>query len=138
MDLSLSVDPRSAELWHGGFFEEALAREAHLFIQATQRQSGISDRDGRSLLQHVFSEQTPILAFSERETPVERDLHDGLRFLAIGFHTAVRNVLVHDPEQRIDPDEAKVWLGLIHALRRRLDQAHRVEHQTPRAGYPAE
>ena len=84
------------------------------------------DLDGTALMEHVFSAQQPLLTFNERKTLLERDAHDGYRFLAVGLTRSVRNVLTHHDDYGLSEVEAWEWMAFISAMHRLLDGAQQV------------
>lgn len=77
-------------------------------------------------MEQAFSAQKPLLVFNERKTLLERDVHDGYRFLAVGLTRAVRNVLTHHDDYGLGETEAREWLAFISAMHRLLDAAQQV------------
>ncbi len=103
----------------------AVQEAAQRYINRVQEIAGRHDLDGVSLINHVFSENTPLLTFSARKTPLEANEHRGYHRLAVGLVTAVRNVLAHQAGVDMDSTEALEWLAFISVMHRRLDRANR-------------
>ena len=76
-----------------------------------------------------FSEDAPLLAFNNRETLIERDEHDGYRFLAVGLTRALRNVLSHHDDYGLEAGTALEWIAFISVMHRRLDQAEQIPQE---------
>ena len=85
-----------------------------------------SDLDGAALMNKAFSEDSPLLEFNDRESMIERDEHNGYRFLAVGLTHAVRNVLTHHDSYGLEALAAFEWLAFISAMHRRLDHAQQI------------
>ena len=113
-------------LFSDGHFDEAVRKAAQRFMNRVQEMVDRPDLDGVVLMNTVFSEQKPLLAFNERETLIERDEHNGFRFLAVGLAQAVRNVVTHSDAYGFDYVTAREWLMFISAMQRRLDEAEQV------------
>lgn len=128
LDLSsLHDETRVAhDLMRDGYSALAVQEAAQRFINRVQELTERHDLDGVSLIDHAFSEERPLLAFSARETLREKDEHRGYHRLAVGLATAIRNVLTHEAGAEMDPVEAFEWLAFISAMQRRLDQVDRV------------
>ena len=128
LDLSsLHDETRVAhDLMRDGYSALAVQEAAQRFINRVQELTERHDLDGADLINHVFSEERPLLAFSARETMREKDEHRGYHRLAVGLVTAIRNVLTHEAGAEMDPVEAFEWLAFISAMQRRLDQVDRV------------
>lgn len=83
--------------------------------------------DGTKLVDKVFSEKKPILAFNSLQTETEKSEHRGFADLLKGCFAAVRNPGAHEP--RIlwkGEDDAADYLTLISLLHRKLDACKRV------------
>ena len=130
---SLTVDGmnlgsgRAAELFYHGFFEEAIRTAAQELNDDLKRRVERDDLDGERLFNHVFSAQDPVLAFSDLEFMVDRDEHDGFRYLGVGMSRSLRNVLTHHSGSRHSQSQALRWLGFISVMRETLDAAMRVD-----------
>lgn len=126
---SLTVDEmdlgsgRAAALFRDGYFEEAIRVAAQELNDDLKRRVERDDLDGERLFNHVFSAQDPLLAFSDREFMVDRDEHDGFRYLGIGMSRFLRNVLTHHAGSRHTESQALRWLGFISVMRETLDSA---------------
>ena len=68
-------------------------------------------------------------------TLVDRDEHNGYRFLGVGLVQAVRNVMTHADDYDLAKTEALEWMAFISAMHRRLDGAQQFVPQ-PEAGSP--
>ena len=110
-------------LLRDGYSALAVQEAAQRFINRVQETVERRDLDGENLINHVFSEQSPMLAFSERQTLREQDEHRGYFRLAAGLVIHVRNALAHKAGAAMDPTEAMEWLGFISVMHRRLDSA---------------
>ncbi len=71
----------------------------------------------------AFSDKRPLLIFNDRETPIERDIHEGYRFLAVGLTRSLRNVLTHSDHHGLNRVKAWEWLAFLSAMHRLLDGA---------------
>lgn len=120
---------RALALFGDGHHDEAVRKASQRFINRVQEWVNRPDLDGVALINKVFSSDAPLLIFNDRSTPIERDEHDGYRFLAVGLASALRNVVTHHDNYGLDREAAWEWLVFISAMHRRLDQAEQVtEH----------
>lgn len=110
-------------LFNDAHYDESVRKVAQRFVNRVQELVNRPDLDGSALMNAVFSDKKPLLAFNERDTPMERDVHDGYRFLAVGMTRAVRNVLTHHDNYGLQQVEAWEWLAFISAMHRLLDGA---------------
>ena len=81
---------------------------------------------GTALIEKAFSSENPLLAFNDRETPTERNEHDGFRHMAVGLVRGLCNVLSHEDDYRFTATTALEWMAFISAMHRRLDEARQV------------
>ena len=120
---------RALALFGDGHHDEAVRKASQRFINRVQGWVNRPDLDGVALINKVFSSEAPLLIFNDRSTPIERDEHDGYRFLAVGLASALRNVVTHHDDYGLDYEAAWEWLVFVSAMHRRLDQAEQVtEH----------
>ena len=122
-----AFDEQTLTLLKDGHHAEAVRRAAQLFQIEVQRMADRPDLEGKTLLEQAFSEQRPLLVFGPLDTQLQKDRHQGFRSLVVGLHRAVRNVLTHDPNFRIERDEALAWLVFINLLTQWLRTAYRVD-----------
>jgi len=113
-------------LFQDGHYDEAVRKASQRFVNRVKELANRPDLDGSGLIEHTFSANKPLLVFNDRKTLVERDEHDGYRFLAVGLTKALRNVLTHHDDYGLSEIEAWEWLIFINAMHRRLDQAEQV------------
>ena len=114
------------DLFGDGYHDEAVRKASQRFVNRVKELANRPDLDGAALIEQTFSAQKPLLAFNDRKTPLDRDEHDGYRFLAFGLTRALRNVFTHHDGYGLDANEAWEWLVFISAMHRRLDQAQQV------------
>ncbi len=130
--LVLSLENLHAEvgiadrLFRDGHYDDAVRKASQRFVNRVQELADRPDLDGIGLMNHSFSESSPILEFSARETVIERDEHNGYRFLAVGLTQALRNVVTHHDNYGLGLSTAMEWLAFISAMHRRLDQAQQI------------
>ncbi len=113
-------------LYRDEYYDEAVRKASQRYANRAKELTNRPDLDGSALMEHAFSAQSPLLEFSDRGTLIERDEHDGYRFLAVGLTRALRNVLSHTDSYGLDEASALEWLTFISAMHRRLDQAQQV------------
>lgn len=120
-------------LFRDGHHQDAVRKAAQRYINRVAELAaddpGSRDRQGVDLINRVFSEDRPVLAFNPRLSLTERDDHNGYRFLGTGLTLAVRNVMTHTDDRGLTPTEALEWLAFISAMHRRLDGAQQVASQ---------
>ena len=117
---------RALALFRDGFYDEAVQRAAQALLNDLKERIGRDDLDGEVLFNQAFSAQHPILQFTDRATRLERDQHDGFRYLGIGMTRYLRNIVTHSEEAEFDGRRALLWLAFISALREDLQLARPV------------
>ena len=125
-----AFDEEALRMFKNGHFADAVRRSAQFFENEVQRMADRPDLEGKTLLEQAFSEQKPILVFGPLDTMAQKDRHQGFRSLVVGLHRAVRNVLTHDLHQRLDREEALVWLAFIHTMNQWLSTMHRADSRS--------
>lgn len=136
-DLSLVLQDlhHETELAHSLFetnhLQEAVRKAAERYVNRVAELADhpdAQDRQGKGLIERVFSESNPILTLNSHETLEEwtlfdRDEHNGYRFLGVGLALAIRNATTHADDYPLTKAEALEWLAFISAMHRRLDGA---------------
>lgn len=117
-------------LFRDGHHQDAVRKAAQRYVNRVAELAaddpGSRDRQGVDLINRVFSEDSPVLAFNPRLSLTERDDHNGYRFLGAGLTLAIRNVMTHTDDRGLTPMEALEWLAFISAMHRRLDDVQQV------------
>lgn len=126
--LHREVNP-AASLYEDTYYDEAVRKAAQRFVNRVQELVDRPDLDGAGLINKSFSEDSPLLAFSDRRSLTERDEHNGYRFLAAGLTHALRNVLSHHDNYGLSEISAFEWLCFISAMHRRLDNVFQVPQE---------
>ncbi|MCY3507071.1 MAG: hypothetical protein OXH41_13000 [Chloroflexi bacterium] len=126
------------DLFRNGHLQDAVRRASQRFLNRVAEQAGhpvSKDKQGKdtalqgtSLVNRTFSEDNPILVLNSHEsledwTLVDRDEHNGYRFLGVGLVQVIRNVFTHADDYGLTETEALEWLAFISAMHRRLDGA---------------
>ena len=109
-----------AEMLQDNYFH-AVFEAAKGLAQRIREMSG-THGDGAALVDHVFSIERPLLAFTALQTETQRSEHKGFAALLKGCFAAVRNPLAHEPKILWQgEDDAADYLSLISLLHRKLD-----------------
>lgn len=91
--------------------------------------SGV-DLDGATLIDKVFSIESPILVFNALQTETEKSEHKGFAALSKGCFAAIRNPLAHGPKLMWNGEEdAADHLSLISLLNRKLDSCIKISNR---------
>lgn len=109
-----------AELMQDNYFH-AVFEAAKGLAQRIRELSGVSG-DGVDLVNRVFSEDKPVLAFNSLQTKTEKSEYRGFANLLRGCFEAIRNPLAHEPKILWEgEDDAADYLTLISLLHWKLD-----------------
>ena len=106
------------------YYEEAVSRSCKLLFGLIRRKSAVKDKDGMSLIDHVFRPEKPILKFTRHAEHLHLDVHGGYYFLLKGVAAAFRNPASHAMELRMTETEASIQISLIGYL------YHLIKHYT--------
>ena len=116
------ISANAVSLFVNGFYREAIRHEAQDLLNEIRERSGQEDLDGQRLVQAVLADRNPFLAFNDRETRQEQNLHASLRYLMPGVTSGVRNVYTHDVRSEVAKDDAAMWLVLMGQLRTQIER----------------
>ena len=116
------ISANAVSLFVNGFYREAIRHEAQDLLNEIRERSGQEDLDGQRLVQAVLADRNPFLAFNDRETRQEQNLHASLRYLMLGVMAGVRNVYTHDVRSEVAKDDAAMWLVLMGQLRTQIER----------------
>lgn len=109
-----------AELMQENYFH-AVFEAAKGLAQRIREMSGVAG-DGVDLVNRVFSEDKPLLAFNSLQTKTEKSEYRGFANLLRGCFEAIRNPLAHEPKILWEgEDDAADYLSLISLLHWKLD-----------------
>lgn len=112
VDLHPAIAKAAVAHFENGQYRSAVS-DAYLALEAlVQERSGRMDLDGKTLMEHVFSSKTPVLAFNELRSESEKAEQQGMMFLFSGAPLALRNPRAHG----LEPDTAKDALEYITLL----------------------
>jgi uncharacterized protein (TIGR02391 family) len=113
----------SEGLFKDGHYSEAILQSLIALNACVKEKSGVTDRDGFDLMNHVFSEERPILKLNELKTTTDKDEQRGFRFIYAGSMEGIRNPKAHDIIVQKNPFKTLEYLALASLLFRRLDEA---------------
>lgn len=107
-------------LFLDGHYSSAIENACKALDQLVRERSGRNDLTGTSLMQKVFSKDTPLLRFNDLSTESDKSEQQGMMFVYSGVMSAFRNPRAHGLIE--DEMETAVELLLfISFLSRRLD-----------------
>ena len=118
------------DLLEDGHYGEAVGNACRLLFGLIRRKSGVKDKDGAALINHVFTPENPILKFTHHaDHPHVKGTHEGCYFLLRGVAAAFRNPVSHENIDMGDI-EAQMQLALITYLYFLIADSERVPQKT--------
>ena len=122
LNLHPKVKEASESLFKDGHYSDAILKSLIALEDSVKQNSGVLDKEGFSLMNHVFSEDRPILKLNELRTRTDKDEQKGFRFIFAGVMAGVRNPKAHTIVIQKDPFKTLEYLSLASLLFRRLDE----------------
>ena len=124
LDIHPEVARAVTKLFNDGHYANAVENACKVLDGLVKIRSGVNDKSGTDLMQHVFSVNNPILKFKELNTETERSEQKGMMFLYAGAMLAMRNPRAHELIED-DPEKALEYIAFISLLAKSLDKANR-------------
>jgi uncharacterized protein (TIGR02391 family) len=126
----LNLHPRIADvandLFLDGYEWEAVFAASKALINYVKERSGKHDLDGAPLMRHVFSKNSPLLAFNDLSDQTDTDEQEGMMHLFEGAVLAIRNPGGHTfPEG--SAQRALEYISFLSLLAYRVQEAKRVK-----------
>jgi len=125
LNLHPEIGRAVAKLFRDGHYANAVEDACKVLDGLVRIRSGRVDTSGTSLMQTVFSANSPGLRFNALTTETEKSEQQGMMFLYAGVMLAFRNPRAHEIVKD-DPEMALEILGFISHLARALDRAERL------------
>ena len=122
LNLHPKVREVSESLFKDGHYSDAILKSLIALEDCVKQKSGVSDRDGFDLMNHVFSEDRPILKLNEFKTRTDKEEQKGFRFIFAGVMAGIRNPKAHTIVIQKDPLKTLEYLSLASLLFKRLDE----------------
>jgi len=116
----------SEKLFINGSYELAIFEAFKAVNNAVKEKTGIIDKDGQSLMSHVFSGNPPILALNSLKSQSEKDEQDGFKFLFMGSMAGIRNPKAHENVKQTDQFRTLHYLAFASLLMTRIDESTRL------------
>lgn len=122
LNLHPRIEEVSVGLFKSGHPWDAVFAASKALVNYVKERSGRRDLDGARLMCHVFSRDSPVLAFNSRQTTTELDEQEGMMHLFVGAVLGIRNPGGHDfPEG--SEQRAVEYLQLLSLLAYRTQEA---------------
>lgn len=121
MDIHPNILIASGNLFKDGHYSNAVEDACKALDALVKMRSGNYDLSGTSLMQTVFSSNSPVLKFNNLVTDTEKSEQQGMMFLYSGAMLALRNPRAHEIIKD-DPEIAIEFIGFISLLAKSLDR----------------
>ena len=120
-DLHPKIKKVSSKLFKNRHYAQAILEAYKAVVNQVKDISGVADRDGKSLMEHVFSLNNPKIKLNNLETNSNKDEQLGFMLLYSGAALGIRNPKAHDNIVQNDPVKTFEYLAFASLLLRRLD-----------------
>ena len=121
--LHLKIQEVSKKLFIDGHYAQAIFEAFKVVNNAVKEKSGIDDKDGQTLMAHVFSCSFPVLALNSLKSQSEKDEQDGFKFLFMGAMAGIRNPKAHENVKQADPYRTLHYLIFASLLMTKVDES---------------
>jgi uncharacterized protein (TIGR02391 family) len=124
LDIHPEIERAAGELLRGGHCANAIEDACKALDAMVKQRSGRSDLSGTSLMQTVFSPNSPVLRFNQLTSTTDKDEQQGMMFLYAGAMLAFRNPRAHELVKD-HPETAVEILSFISFLAKALEKTTR-------------
>lgn len=122
LELHPYIEKAAGQLFRDGYYASAVEDGVKALNALVRLNSGVDDKDGMTLMEHVFSPQNPILKFNELKDATDKDEQKGFMFLFSGSVAGLRNPRAHKIIED-DPEMALEFIAFISLLAKLADKA---------------
>lgn len=123
---TLKFHPRvvlvSERLFKDGHYAQAILDAFKEVNVVVQKISGVTDKDGKPLMDYVFSPNNPKIKLTDLSGRTEQDEQQGFMHLFGGATMGIRNPKAHSNIVQDDPYKTLHYLALASLLLKRLDE----------------
>lgn len=124
LELHPAIAEAASELFYDGHYSNAIEDAVKALNDVVRLNSGVVNKDGVALMQHVFSAKNPILKFNSSNDEYDQNEQKGLMNLFEGAVAGLRNPRAHKIIQD-DPERALEFIGFISLLAKLADEAEK-------------
>jgi len=121
-----AISSASSTLFRDRHYSEAIVAACKALNNIVQNASGVFDKDGDTLMRHVFSAKNPVLSFNDMADQWDEGEQRGFMELFTGAIAAFRNPRAHKFIED-DPDFALEVIAFVSFLAKLVDKAERRE-----------
>ena len=124
LELHPAIERAAGKLFHDSHYANAVEDAVKALNALVRLNSGIDDKDGTSLMEHVFSPKNPILKFNNLADSSDMDEQRGFMMMFSGAVAGLRNPRAHKIIKD-DPEKALEFIAFVSLLAKLADQAKR-------------
>lgn len=124
LDLHPEIARAASQLYSDGHYANAIEDAVKALNAFVRLRSGVDDRDGTDLMEHVFSAKKPVLAFNDLKDESDRNEQKGFMMMLSGAVAGLRNPRAHRLV-RDDPERALEFIAYVSLLAKLVDEAKR-------------
>lgn len=121
LELHPDIAKAANNLYLDGHYANAIEDSVKALNALVRLKSGITNKDGVELMQHVFSTKNPILKFNQLTDESDRNEQKGFMDMFTGAVTGLRNPRAHKIIQD-DPEMALEFIAFISLLAKLTDK----------------
>ncbi len=122
LDLHPEIDRVAGALYRNSHYANAIEDAVKALNALVRLRSGVENRDGTKLMEHVFSPSKPVLRFNQLADDSDRDEQRGYMMLFCGAVAGLRNPRAHKLIED-DPERALEFIAFVSLLAKLLDGA---------------
>jgi len=122
LELHSAIQRAAGKLFHDGHYANAVEDAVKALNALVKLNGGVEDKDGSSLMEHVFSPKNPILKFNNLADASDMDEQRGFMMLFSGAVIGLRNPRAHKIIKD-DPEKALEFIAFVSLLAKLADQA---------------
>lgn len=124
LKLHPKIESASTKLFQNKHYSQAIFEAVKILEKEIKSKSGVRDKSGVSLVNHVFKKDHPIIEIVEGNDSWQVDEREGFRYLFMGTFQGIKNPKSHDNPELQDPYKAVEYLSFISLLMKRLDESN--------------
>lgn len=122
LELHPAITSAADQLYRNEHYSNAIEDSVKALNSLVKQNSGIDDKDGVSLMQHVFSPNNPVLKFNDLKDESDKNEQQGFMSLFVGAITGLRNPRAHKIIKD-DPEMALEFIAFVSLLAKLADKA---------------
>jgi uncharacterized protein (TIGR02391 family) len=122
LELHPAIERAAGKLFHDGHYANAVEDSVKALNALVRMNSGVDDKDGSSLMEHVFSPKNPVLKFNSLADASDTDEQRGFMMMFSGAVAGLRNPRAHKIIKD-DPEKALEFIAFISLLAKLADQS---------------